>query len=72
MPFAGEPGAAAIRAAVAAVGGHATLVRAPAAVRAAVDVFEPEAAGVAALSRRVKESFDPKGLLNPGRLWAGV
>jgi glycolate oxidase FAD binding subunit len=72
MPFAGEPGAAAIRAAVAAVGGHATLVRAPAAVRAAVEVFEPEAPGLAALSRRVKESFDPKGLLNPGRLWAGV
>jgi glycolate oxidase FAD binding subunit len=72
MPFAGEPGATAIRAAVKAVGGHATLARAPAAVRAAVDVFEPEAPGVAALSRRVKESFDPKGLLNPGRLWAGV
>jgi glycolate oxidase FAD binding subunit len=72
MPFADEPGAAAIRAAVKAVGGHATLVRAPAAVRAAADVFEPEAPGVAALSRRVKESFDPKGLLNPGRLWAGV
>ncbi|MGN6570879.1 MAG: FAD-linked oxidase C-terminal domain-containing protein [Pseudolabrys sp.] len=25
-----------------------------------------------ALSRRVKESFDPKGVLNPGRMWAGV
>ena len=28
--------------------------------------------GVAALNRRVKESFDPKGILNPGRIWAGV
>ena len=72
MPFADEPGAAAIRAAVGAVGGHATLVRAPAAIRAATDVFEPEAPGIAALSKRVKESFDPKGVLNPGRLWAGV
>lgn len=72
MPFADEPGAAAIRSAVANVGGHATLIRAPAAVRASVDVFEPEEAGLAALSRRVKESFDPKGVLNPGRLWAGV
>jgi glycolate oxidase FAD binding subunit len=35
-------------------------------------VFQPESAGVRALSQRVKESFDPKGLLNPGRLWAGV
>ena len=42
MPFADEPDAAAIRRAVAAVGGHATLIRAPAAVRAAVDVFAPE------------------------------
>ena len=44
----------------------------PTSVRAAVDVFEPEAPGVAALSKRVKESFDPKGVLNPGRMWAGV
>ncbi len=72
MPYAAEPGAAAIHEAVAAIGGHATLIRADAAVRAAVDVFQPESAGVRALSRRVKESFDPKGVLNPGRLWAGV
>jgi len=72
MPYAEEPGAAAVRAATGAVGGYATLVRAPAAVRASVDVFEPEETGVAALSRRVKESFDPRGVLNPGRMWAGV
>jgi glycolate oxidase FAD binding subunit len=72
MPFAAEPDAKAIRAAVAACGGHATLVRASAAVRAAVDVFEPQDAGVTALTKRVKESFDPKGVLNPGRMWAGV
>jgi glycolate oxidase FAD binding subunit len=72
MPFADEPDAKAIRAAVAACGGHATLVRAPAAVRAAVDVFEPQDTGVTALTKRVKESFDPKGVLNPGRMWAGV
>ena len=62
MPFAGEPDAAAIRGAVAAVGGHATLVRAPAAVRASVDVFAPEEPAVRALGKRVKESFDPKGV----------
>jgi glycolate oxidase FAD binding subunit len=72
MPFADEPAAAAIRAAVAHVGGHAMLVRAPAPVRASVDVFEPETPGLSALSKRVKESFDPKGILNPGRMWAGV
>jgi glycolate oxidase FAD binding subunit len=61
-----------VRAALAPLGGHATLVRAPAAVRAAVDVFHPQEAVLAALSKRVKEGFDPKGLLNPGRMWAGV
>jgi glycolate dehydrogenase FAD-binding subunit len=72
MPFADEPGTGAIRAAVASVGGHATLVRASAAVRAAVDVFEPQEPALRALSKRVKDSFDPKGVLNPGRMWAGV
>ncbi|HEY6859339.1 MAG TPA: glycolate oxidase subunit GlcE [Pseudolabrys sp.] len=72
MPFADEPDAAAIRGAVAAVGGHATLIRAPAAVRAAVDVFAPEDPASRALAKRVKESFDPKGMLNPGRMWAGM
>jgi glycolate oxidase FAD binding subunit len=72
MPGENEPDASSIRAAVAKVGGHATLVRAPAAVRAAVDVFPPQEAGLAAVSKRIKESFDPKGVLNPGRMWAGV
>ncbi|CAN1504051.1 GlcD FAD/FMN-containing dehydrogenases [Rhabdaerophilaceae bacterium] len=48
--------------------GHATLVRAPDAIRATVPVFEPEAGPVAALSRRIKASFDPAGLINPGRM----
>jgi glycolate oxidase FAD binding subunit len=69
---ADDGGARSIRSAVKAVGGHATLIRAPAAVRAKVDVFEPQADGVAALTKRVKDSFDPKGVLNPGRMWAGV
>jgi glycolate oxidase FAD binding subunit len=63
--------AATIRAALSA-GGHATLVRAPEAVRAATDVFQPLPEPLMALSRRVKESFDPKGILNPGRMYAGL
>jgi len=68
----GDASAALVHRAVAAAGGHATLVRAPAAVRAAVDVFMPQDGGLAALTRRVKESFDPKAVLNPGRMWAGT
>ncbi|MEP7031500.1 MAG: glycolate oxidase subunit GlcE [Pseudolabrys sp.] len=72
MPFADEPDTVSIRQAVKIIGGHATLVRAPAALRASLDVFEPEAAGIASLNKRVKDGFDPKGVLNPGRMWAGV
>ncbi|MDO8875665.1 MAG: glycolate oxidase subunit GlcE [Pseudolabrys sp.] len=72
MPFADEPDATSIRRTVASLGGHATLIRAPAALRASVEVFEPQSAGLAALSKRVKDGFDPKGVLNPGRMWAGV
>jgi glycolate oxidase FAD binding subunit len=71
-PAAQDGGAAAIRSAVASIGGHATLVRADAAVRASVEVFQGETGALAALTKRVKESFDPKGVLNPGRMWAGV
>jgi glycolate oxidase FAD binding subunit len=72
MPFEDEADAGSIRRATAELGGHATLVRAPAALRASLDVFEPQSAGLAALSKRVKDGFDPKGVLNPGRMWAGV
>jgi glycolate oxidase FAD binding subunit len=61
-----------VRTAVAAFGGHATLIRASASVRAAVEVFTPEAPALAALTNRVRESFDPQGVLNAGRMWAGV
>jgi glycolate oxidase FAD binding subunit len=67
-----DAGAALIRHAVAEMGGHATLVRAAASVRAAIDVFTPQNSALAALTRRVKEGFDPRGVLNPGRMWAGV
>jgi glycolate oxidase FAD binding subunit len=72
LPPGEDGGAKIVRSIVAAAGGHATLIRAPAALRATVDVFEPEAAALAALTKRVRESFDPQGVLNAGRMWAGV
>jgi glycolate oxidase FAD binding subunit len=68
----GDAGAAAIRAAVRSFKGHATLVRAPEDVRSAVDVFEPQDEPAMRLTRGLKEAFDPKGILNPGRMYAGV
>ena len=68
-PDAGE---VPVRAAAMAVGGHATLVRADAPTRAARAVFQPQATGLAALTARIKRAFDPTGVLNPGRMYAGV
>jgi glycolate oxidase FAD binding subunit len=67
-----DAGAALVRRAVGAIGGHATLIRAPAAIRAVCAPFEPQDAAIAALTKRLKESFDPESVLNPGRMWAGV
>jgi glycolate oxidase FAD binding subunit len=72
LPAADDANAPFVRSTIAASGGHATLIRAPAAVRAAVDVFSPELAPLAALTDRVRRSFDPLGVLNAGRMWAGV
>jgi glycolate oxidase FAD binding subunit len=72
LPPAADANAPLVRATVTEAGGHATLIRAPAAVRAAVAVFTPEQSPLAALTKRVREGFDPNGVLNPGRMWAGV
>ncbi len=69
---AGDAGAGVLRAHLAGTGAHATLVRAPEEVRAAVAVFEPLPAGLHAVTAGIKTSFDPAGILNPGRLYAGV
>ena len=66
-----DGGAAVVRRAVAAAGGHATLIRAPDAIRAEIPVFEPAPPALDALSRRVKAGFDPHGILNPGRMQKG-
>lgn len=57
-----------IRAAIKSAGGHATLIRASATVRTNVDVFQPQPTALAALTARVKESFDPERILNRGRM----
>jgi glycolate oxidase FAD binding subunit len=72
LPASEDAGATSVRKIVSAAGGHATLMRASTAVRAVVDVFDPQNAAIAALTKRVKEGFDPKRILNPGRMYAGV
>lgn len=62
--------AAVVRSALDASGGHATLIRASAETRATVDVFHPQPAALTALTRRVKNSFDPAHILERGRMRA--
>jgi glycolate oxidase FAD binding subunit len=72
LPEADDAGAATIRQAIRGSdgrgSGHATLIKGSAALRRAVPVFEPQPAALAALSRRVKQAFDPAHILNPGRM----
>ena len=55
-----------LRADLGAFNGHATLIRGSEATRAALPVFQPEAAPVAALAQGLRARFDPRGVLNPG------
>ena len=68
LPPKADAQAVLVRRRTATAGGHATLVRASDAVRREVDVFPPQADGVAALSERLRTSFDPKHILNRGRM----
>jgi glycolate oxidase FAD binding subunit len=65
-PETGDAGAGQLRAAAQRLGGHATLVRAGPATRAAIQPFPPRANGVAALDTALRARFDPGGILNPG------
>ncbi|WP_027487266.1 FAD-binding protein [Allorhizobium undicola] len=62
-----EPEAGLIRAGLAALGGgHASLLRATSSIRNGLAAFQPETAGVALLSERLRRSLDPAGIFNPG------
>jgi glycolate oxidase FAD binding subunit len=61
----GDLDAVALREKVAALGGHVTLFRGG---NKAVGVFHPLAPAIAKIHRRLKDAFDPSGILNPGRM----
>jgi glycolate oxidase FAD binding subunit len=72
---ADDGGAAGIRAAIRGAdgrgSGHATLITGSPELRRVVPVFEPQPRALAMLAARVKESFDPRRILNPGRMVEG-
>ncbi len=55
-----------IRAATKAAGGHATLFRANGSTAAPFDALTP---ALLAIHKRLKHSFDPHGIFNPGRIY---
>jgi glycolate oxidase FAD binding subunit len=70
-----DGGAAVIRDAIRGAGGrctgHATLIKGSPELRRSIPVFEPQPPPLTALVRRIKESFDPRRILNPGRMVDG-
>jgi len=71
-PPISDAGAVEIRRNLAEIGGHATLIRAEAPARAAIDVFQPLDKPVMALTASLKRAFDPVGILTPGRMYPGI
>jgi glycolate oxidase FAD binding subunit len=59
-----------LRAAMAGIAGHATLIRAGEAARARFGAFHPEPEPLAAIAAGLRARFDPSGILNPGRMGA--
>jgi len=68
--YVSEAEAAVVRSVAAAAGGHAVLYRAPESLRCLEGAFAPLSPALLALHRRLKKAFDPRAILNPGRLYA--
>jgi glycolate oxidase FAD binding subunit len=67
-----DVGAGLVRNTMRPFGGHSTLILAPEGMRQTVEVFEPVSEPLRQLTARVKKSFDPFGVLNPGRIREGL
>jgi glycolate oxidase FAD binding subunit len=67
--IAGDLDPSTVRAAAARAGGHATVFRG---ARKGASAFQPLSPALHAVHKRLKSAFDPRGILNPGRLYADL
>ena len=72
VPESSDVSASDIRRSLAHLGGHATLIRASEDVRTRIEVFPPIPGALGKITRGLKNSFDPKHILNPERMYAGL
>ncbi len=68
VPPSGHAAAELVRGALSGCGGHAMLFRAPEEVRRRLPVFHPQPEPLAEVTARVRAAFDPRDILNPGRM----
>ena len=54
------------------LGGHMTVIKAPNHVRIKEEFLTTVDENIRVLSLKIKESFDPKKILNPGKMYSGI
>jgi len=57
-----------VRGKLGGIAGHATLVRGSPETHGRLGTFHPEPPALAAISAGLRAQFDPRGVLNPGRM----
>ncbi len=72
LPSSSDASVTELRRVLAEFEADSTLMRAPRPVRSGIQVFHPLPLTKMQLVRALKKSFDPAGVLNPGRMYAGV
>ena len=72
LPSSSDASVTEVRRVLAEFDADSMLMRAPRAVRAAVEVFHPLPFTKMKIVQALKNAFDPAGILNPGRMYAGV
>ena len=71
-PSSSEASVTELRRVLAEFEADSMLMRAPRSVRSSIEVFHPLPLTKMKLVQAIKKAFDPAGVLNPGRMYAGV